>query len=301
VELTREQLVEIVTRQVMAALEGRPASQTAWPDPGSNPCAACDGACPAYCTDRVRAVVAAGASRIGHHPRSGFDTRPQAAVPPDLASYIDHTLLRPEATPDQVRQLCDEARQYHFASVCINPVYVRLAARLLHGSGIPVCSVIGFPLGATPSEIKAAETRRAIRDGAREIDMVIPVGLLKAGDQAAVRQDIARVVDACHEAGAICKVIIEAALLTDNEKVIACRLAKAARADFVKTSTGFGPGGATEHDVALMRAVVGATMGVKAAGGIRSAEEVEKMIQAGANRIGASASVKIVKEARRGS
>jgi deoxyribose-phosphate aldolase len=300
VELTSEQLVEIVTRQVMAALGGPQSSPSArinlgagWPDPGPNPCASCDGACPTYCTDQVRSVIAAGASRISHRPGA-------AAVPPDLAEYIDHTLLKPEATPDQVQQLCEEARQYGFASVCINPIYVRLAARLLHGSGIPVCSVIGFPLGATPSAIKATEARRALRDGAREIDMVIPIGLLKGGDQAAVKADISRVADACHEAGAVCKVIIEAALLTDDEKVTACRLAKAAKADFVKTSTGFGPGGATERDVALMRATVGATMGVKAAGGIRSAEEAEKMIQAGANRIGASASVKIIKEVRGG-
>ncbi|MFQ6059277.1 MAG: deoxyribose-phosphate aldolase [Anaerolineae bacterium] len=216
----------------------------------------------------------------------------------DLARLIDHTLLKPDATEDQIRQLCAEARQYGFAAVCVNPVWVRLAAQLLRGTPVKVCAVVGFPLGAIPPEVKALEARRAIRDGAREIDMVINIGALKAGDHQLVKKDIAKVVDACHESGALCKVIIEAALLTDEEKIVACQLAKEARADYVKTSTGFGPGGATEHDVALMRWVVGPEMGVKAAGGIRTAADALKMIRAGATRIGASAGVKIVQEAR---
>lgn len=216
----------------------------------------------------------------------------------DIASLIDHTLLKPEATPEQIAQLCSEAREYRFASVCVNPVYVKLAWDLLKGSTVKVCSVVGFPLGATPSEVKAFEAQRAIRDGASEIDMVIHVGSLKAGADDLVEQDIATVVEACHAGGAICKVILETCLLSEDEKVRACLLARRAGADFVKTSTGFGPGGATVEDVALMRRTVGPDMGVKAAGGIRTLEALRQMVAAGANRIGASASVKIMQEAQ---
>jgi deoxyribose-phosphate aldolase len=207
---------------------------------------------------------------------------------------IDHTLLKPEATQDQVAQLCYEAKKYSFASVVINPTYVALCAKLLKGSDIDICTVIGFPLGATPTDVKVYETQKAIRDGATEIDMVINVGALKSRDYELVKEDIASIARACHSGNAILKVIIEAALLTDEEKVIACQLAKVAGAEFVKTSTGFGPGGATAEDVALMRKVVGPDIGVKAAGGIRTYEDAKIMIAAGATRLGASASVKIV-------
>ena len=219
----------------------------------------------------------------------------------ELAKMIDHTLLKPEATPKMVEALCAEAREYRFASVCVNPVYVSLCAQALKNSDVVVCSVIGFPLGASTSEIKAAEAKRAIADGAREIDMVIHVGSLLSGDQARyayVKDDVATVVDVCHQAGALCKVIIEAALLTDEEKVVACLLAVEAGADFCKTSTGFGPGGATTHDVALMRLAVGPQVGIKAAGGIRDYQAAMAMLNAGANRIGASAGIKIIDQAR---
>jgi len=241
--------------------------------------------------EQIRELLDAGANRIGY--RQG-----QPPVPADLARYIDHTLLRPDATVDDIRRLCAEAREFGFAAVCVNPTYVKLAVRELSGTDVVVASVAGFPLGAHLPEIKAMEARRAIREGAREIDMVINVGALKSGDTDLVLRDIMAVTDACLERRAVCKVIIEAALLTDDEKVTACRLAKRARADFVKTSTGFGPGGATVHDVALMREAVCGKLGVKAAGGIRSFEDARKMIEAGATRIGASAGVKIVQEAR---
>ena len=216
-----------------------------------------------------------------------------------IARFIDHTLLKPEATAQQIVQLCAEAREYHFASVCVNPWYVRLAADLLSDADdVEVCTVVGFPLGATTPQVKAYEAIQTIADGATEVDMVINIGALKSRRFDAVARDIHAVVETAHAAGAIVKVIIEAALLTDEEKIAACLLAKQADADFVKTSTGFGPGGATVEDVALMRAVVGPEMGVKAAGGIRSYEQAQAMLAAGANRIGASAGVKIVAEAR---
>lgn len=218
----------------------------------------------------------------------------------DVASLIDHTLLKPEATPEQIAQLCSEARTHGFATVCVNAVYVKLAARLLKGSPVKVCAVVGFPLGATLSQVKAFEARKAIRSGASEIDMVIPIGALKAGDDALVEKDIAAVVEVCHTRAALCKVIIETCFLTDDEKVRACKIAKRAGADFVKTSTGFGPAGATTADVALMRRTVGPGMGVKAAGGIRTLATLKEMVAAGASRIGASASVKIVQEAQNG-
>jgi deoxyribose-phosphate aldolase len=237
--------------------------------------------------DNADKAVANGAARLGYCG-AGAD------VPRGLAQYIDHTVLRPDVPPERIDELCDEAMEYGFAAVCINPVWVQRAARRVRGSGIKVASVVGFPLGANVPEIKAMEARRAIRDGAREIDMVINIGALKGGDHDLVRRDIAGVSDACREVGALNKVIIEAAYLTDEEKVVACRLAQMAHADFVKTSTGFGPGGATVFDVALMRETVGLKMGVKAAGGIGTAEDARAMISAGANRIGASAGIKIV-------
>ena len=215
----------------------------------------------------------------------------------DIARYIDHTALKPEATAAQVQQLCDEARQYHFAAVCVNPCRVKLCAQQLKGTPVKIATVVGFPLGANLPEVKAFETQHAIADGAHEIDMVINIGALKSKDYALVARDIAAIVNAAHAGGAITKVIIEAVLLTDEEKVIACELAKEAGAEFVKTSTGFASGGATVHDVALMRQTVGPDIGVKAAGGIRTYADAIKMIEVGATRIGASASVKIMQEA----
>jgi deoxyribose-phosphate aldolase len=271
----RDALIDAITREVLAALGAE----------GS--CPDCGGACAAHCSDKVRDVVTTGASRITYRGQG-------ADVPRDLARYIDHTLLKPDATAADIDRLCAEAREYGFAAVCINPTWVRRASERLRGTDVAVASVVGFPFGATTADVKASETRRAIRDGASEIDMVINIGALKSGMLDLVRDDIARVSDACREAGAANKVIIEAALLTDEEKVIACRLAKQARADYVKTSTGYASGGATVFDVALMREAVGPRMGVKAAGGIRTAEDVEDMIAAGATRIGASAGVRIV-------
>ncbi len=224
---------------------------------------------------------------------------PPSAPADSLARVIDHTLLKPEATAQQIAQLCAEAAEHHFASVCVNPWYVRLAADLLAATDdVAVCTVVGFPLGATTPQVKVFETLQAIADGATEIDMVLNIGALKSRRYDAVARDIRGVVVAAHDAGALVKVIIEAALLSREEKIAACLLAKAAEADFVKTSTGFGPGGATVEDVALMRAVVGEAMGVKAAGGIRTYEQARAMLAAGANRLGASAGVKIVAEAR---
>ncbi len=251
----------------------------------------CDncGKCAIRNTTRVKQLIDLGASRISLVPGN-------AGVSDDIAGFIDHTILKPEATPNEIKQLCKEAREYGFASVCVNPTFVQLAKRELQGSDVLVCTVVGFPLGTHMHDIKAAETRRAIRDGAREIDMVINVGALKAGDHDLVFKDIRSVVEACEDGGAHSKVIIETALLTDDEKRKACELAKRARADFVKTSTGFSTGGATEHDVALMAEVVASSgMGVKASGGIKTIEDAEHMIAAGATRLGASAGVKIVK------
>jgi len=215
----------------------------------------------------------------------------------NIARYIDHTLLKADATQAQVTQLCHEAREYRFAAVCVNPTNVKLCADLLKDSGVAVVSVAGFPLGATSPEVKTYEARQAIQNGATEIDMVINIGALKDGNYDLVERDIAAVVHACHAGDALCKVIIEAALLTEQEKVKACELAQKAGADYVKTSTGLGPGGATAADVALMRRVVGPGMGVKAAGGIRSLADAQAMIEAGASRIGTSAGAKILQEA----
>lgn len=212
-----------------------------------------------------------------------------------IAQMIDHTLLKPDATPQQIAQLCAEAREYGFVAVCVNPVHVAQAAVLLSGSATVVCSVAGFPLGATSTAVKVFETRQAIADGAREIDMVISIGHLKNGDTDFVLNDIRSVVDAAHTGGAICKVIIETALLTDEEKRRACTLVVEAGADFVKTSTGFASGGATVADVALMRTVVGDRARIKAAGGIRTLADARAMIAAGAARIGTSSGVAIVR------
>jgi len=220
------------------------------------------------------------------------------AYPREIARLIDHTLLKPEATRAQIEVLCREARQHGFATVCVNPAWVRLSADLLRGSESRVCTVAGFPLGATVPEVKAFEAARCVADGACEVDMVMNVGALKSGDHRLVERDVRAVVEACRAGGAVVKVIIEAALLTDDEKVRACVIAKVAGADFVKTSTGFGPGGATAADVALMRRVVGPAMGVKAAGGVRDLKSAQAMIAAGADRIGASVGVKIVQESR---
>lgn len=212
----------------------------------------------------------------------------------DFAKFIDHTLLKADAKKEDVIELCSEARMYSFASVCVNPTWVKTAAEALEGSKVKVCTVIGFPLGASTSEVKAFETENAIRNGATEIDMVINVGLLRSGDDEAVKTDIEAVVQAADKK-AIVKVIIETSLLTEIEKRTICELAVVAGADFVKTSTGFSTGGATVDDVKLMRAVVGPEMGVKASGGVRSFEDMDQMIQAGATRIGASSGVQIMK------
>jgi deoxyribose-phosphate aldolase len=242
------------------------------------------------CPDRLRGVLDAGATRLGLHATGG--------APGGVASMIDHTLLKPDAARTDIEALCREAAEYTFASVCVNPTWVALCASLLQGTGVKTCSVVGFPLGATTADVKHYETRRAVFDGAREIDMVINIGALKSGDLRVVERDIEAVTFPCRETGALSKVIIEAALLTADEKITACTLAKAAGADYVKTSTGFGPGGATVDDVALMRRVVGEEMGVKAAGGVRDLESLKAMVAAGATRVGASAGVRIVQESQ---
>lgn len=283
---TVENLVEIITHEVLATMIEKQASGKL-PDGEHCKFACSDGLCVKTCFDRTGQVVEAGAERLS----STIGTIPQNM---DLAKMIDHTLLKPDATPEQIAQLCFEARKYGFASVCINPTWVELCAKLLEGSTVKVCTVIGFPLGAAAPEVKVFETQNAIDHGASEIDMVINIGALKARDLDQVAKDIRGVVTAAHARGAIVKVIIEAVLLTDEEKTIACLLSKEAGADFVKTSTGFASGGATVHDVALMRKTVGPQMGVKAAGGVRTFEDAEKMVEAGATRIGASAGVKIL-------
>jgi deoxyribose-phosphate aldolase len=275
-----QRLIELVTEEVIAAQQARPASSRC----------ACHAVSSDCCPDRLRVVVDAGATRLGMHAAGG--------VPTGVAGMIDHTLLKPDATRAEIEKLCREAAEFRFATVCVNPVWVAEAARLLRGSGVGVCSVVGFPLGATTADVKHYETRRAIFDGAVEIDMVINVGALKSGDLRTVERDIEAVVEPCRQCGAISKVIIEAALLTDEEKITACTVSKAAGADFVKTSTGFGPGGATAADVGLMRRVVGADMGVKAAGGVRDLEGLKAMVAAGATRVGASAGVRIVQESK---
>lgn len=266
-----ERLVDQITDLVLAKIGG-------------------DDHCPSFCHADVQRIVDAGAERIGI-------VLGESATAHDWASLIDHTLLRPEASETDIRKLCDEAAQFGFASVCVNPSWVKTAAEFLQGSGVPVCTVIGFPLGATLPDVKAYEARRAIFNGAREVDMVINIGALKSGDDCAVEEDIRAVADAAHENGVLCKVIIETALLTDDEKVRACLASKNAGADFVKTSTGFSKGGATVHDVSLMRRTVGSDLGVKASGGVKGIDDARAMFEAGATRIGASVGVKIAQEA----
>lgn len=265
------QLVDQITDMVLAKLSG-------------------EEYCPTFCRADVERIVDAGAERIGI-------VLGETATAHDWASLIDHTLLKPEASEADIKKLCDEAAQYGFASVCVNPGWVKQAAEFLKGSGVPVCTVIGFPLGATLPDVKAYEARRAIFNGAREVDMVINIGKLKSGDDCAVEDDIKAVVDAAHENHILCKVIIETALLSDEEKVRACLAAKNAGADFVKTSTGFAKGGATADDVALMRHTVGRSLGVKASGGVKGIDDARAMFEAGATRIGASVGVKIAQEA----
>jgi len=275
-------LIEIITEELAAAV----------PPPGTRPPCSCHGVLYDCCPDRVRGVLDAGATRLGLHA-SGSPAG-------DVASLIDHTLLKADATRPEIETLCREAAEFGFATVCVNPCWVALASRLLKASRSSVCSVVGFPLGATTSDVKHYETRRAIFDGAAEIDTVINIGALKSGDLHLVERDIEAVTTPCREAGVVSKVIIEAAYLTDEEKITATTIVKAAGADFVKTSTGFGPGGATIADVALLRRVVGAGMGVKAAGGVKDFAALDAMVRAGATRIGASAGVRIVQQARGG-
>jgi len=278
--VTDNHLVDAVVRAVLAQLvrEEEP------------PCA-CHAAPHGCCPDRMGRMLGQGAARFGLQAGTNL-------YPRDIARRIDHTLLKPEATREQIEALCREAREHAFATVCINPTWVALCASLLQGSETAVCTVVGFPLGATLGEVKANEAARTVELGACEVDMVMNVGALKSRDYRLTERDIAGVVAASRAGGALVKVIIEAALLTDDEKVKACVIARAAGADFVKTSTGFGPGGATAADVALMRRVVGPDMGVKAAGGVRDLKSAQAMLEAGADRIGASVGVKIVQESR---
>lgn len=292
-----EQLVEVITAQVRSRLLNQGGTLSGGPVPRTScvgrtdPCNAtkeqCEGS--GMCIVRKKGVVtqliADGAARIGAGPGIvGVDTA--------LASMIDHTLLKPEATKEQLTQVCKEAVQYRFATVCVNSANIPLVARMLSGSTVKPIAVVGFPLGASLPSAKAFEAREAIRNGALEIDMVINIGALKSRDYTLVLEDIMRVVEASRPHKV--KVIIESGALNDEEKVIACTLAKAGGAHFVKTSTGFGPGGATVQDIQLMRRVVGGDMEVKASGGIRTKEDADAMRAAGADRIGASASVAIV-------
>ena len=275
-------LIEQITDVIVARLNGDGHDQAGM--------CGCTSECFNRCPERMHRIIDAGAARIGL-------VLGETASARDWASLIDHTLLKPEATDEDIKKLCEEAARFRFASVCVNPTWVRAAACNLQGTGVPVCTVIGFPLGATLSDVKAYEARRAIFDGAREVDMVINVGALRSGDDCLVEHDIRLVAEAAHEYNAICKVIIETALLNDDEKVRACRAAKQAGADFVKTSTGFSKGGATVADIALMRRTVGADLGVKASGGVKGLDDARKLVEAGATRIGASVGVKIAQEA----
>lgn len=287
---TIDHLIDVISREVLRVVQeqgkiDRPASQTL------DACLECMGQCARECPDKIKAAISAGAERFSANLGIG-------KINAEVAHLIDHTLLKPDATAQQIAQLCHEAMLYNFASVCVNPTHVKLSAQLLQHSDVKVCTVVGFPLGATSAQAKALETEQAINDGATEIDMVINIGALKSNEDQLVEQDIAGVVRVAHSKGAICKVIIETALLSQDEKVRACRLAKQAGADFVKTSTGFSSGGATIEDVRLMRHTVGPKLGVKAAGGIKNLSDAQNMIAAGATRLGASAGVKIVQEAQ---
>ncbi|MBK9474480.1 MAG: deoxyribose-phosphate aldolase [bacterium] len=252
------------------------------------------GPCVGTCPDTARRFIELGARRFTAGPDS------PGRIPDELARYIDHTILKPDATVQMIDKVIAEAREFSFRSVCVNPCWVKRVADGLRGTRVLTCSVVGFPLGTNTPDIKGMETRKAIRDGAKEIDMVINVGRLKAGDDEYVLKDILAVTEACRDGAAVSKVILETALLTNEEKVRACELSKKARANFVKTSTGFASGGATAEDVALMASVVrGAGMEVKASGGIRSFDDARRMIEAGATRLGASASIAIVQEAQK--
>lgn len=280
-ELNIEALVSEITDVLLSRLaEGSAASD----------CALHHDECFIKCPDRMQSLIASGVARFGL-------TGAESAAALKVARYIDHTLLKPEASRTEILKICEEGVKFGFASVCINPTWAREASCALRGSGVKVCTVIGFPLGANTVDTKVFEARRAIFDGATELDMVINIGALKSREHDMVSRDIRGVVDVAHESGALCKVIIETALLSEDEKVTACLLAKDAGADFVKTSTGFSKGGATASDIALMRRVVGGEMGVKASGGVRDLKQAEEMIRAGATRIGASVGVKIVQEA----
>ena len=285
-----EQIVRAVTEEVVRYL-GAPEKPVSSGVVGDEEiCRDCDLNCAEKCARKTRAVVAAGADRISCGPSI-------VELEAGFASLIDHTLLKPEASRDDIRKLCQEAVRFGFASVCINPWNVPLAAELVRGSKVKVCTVIGFPLGATLSQVKIHEAEEAIKLGAQEVDMVINIGAVKSGQDEVVESDIRGVVEVAHRGGAICKVIFETSLLTIEEKVRAALASKRAGADFVKTSTGFSTGGATTEDVALMRAVVGSAIGVKASGGVRTFDDLKKMVCAGATRIGASASVTIMQQA----
>ena len=285
-----EKIVRLVTEEVLRHLGGHP-SEPAAPVEGADRVSAGIGQSGVETSvPATHAVEHAGAGCIPCGPKAiQFDA--------GIAGLIDHTLLKPEASRDEIRKLCQEAAHFGFASVCVNPWNVMLAAEMLRGTNVKVCTVVGFPLGATLPRVKIYEANEAIKLGAQEIDMVINIGALKSGEDDLLESDIRGVVDASHCAGAICKVILETALLTDEEKVRGSAAAKRAGADFVKTSTGFGTAGATAEDVALLRAVVGSEIGVKAAGGVRTFDDLKKMVCAGATRIGASASVKIMEQA----
>jgi deoxyribose-phosphate aldolase len=282
-----DRLVAQIGEEILARIPAAAAKKGEGLNLPDQVCPGCVQRCPQTCAKNTKEIIAAGASRVSASERL---TR----IDPAIAALIDHTILKPEATRADVIKVCREAREYRFASVCVNPYWVPLVARELAGTGVKVCTVVGFPLGATTTDTKVAETTGALRSGAQEIDMVINVGALRSGEFDTVRNDIEQVARVAHQAGAIVKVILETALLDDSQKTMASKLAKAAGADFVKTSTGFSSAGATAHDVALMRTAVGSEMGVKASGGIRTLQDVQAMTAAGATRIGASASVKIV-------
>ena len=288
-----ENLIEAIAAEVYLRLTHPSVGGAAGAELNELQCPSCRGDCAFTCQHRTERIVSAGACRVSMTP----PVPAGLASALGLAALIDHTLLRPEATQADILRLCDEARQHGFASVCVNPYWVPRVAERMRGTRVRVATVVGFPLGATLPAVKRQEAARAIHVGAQEIDMVVNVGALRSGDLESVRLDIAGVVEVSHAGGAPVKVILETALLDDEQKVAGCLLAQAAGADFVKTSTGFGPGGATVYDVELMRFVVGQSLGVKAAGGIRTLEDIERMVSAGATRIGASASVKILEEA----
>jgi deoxyribose-phosphate aldolase len=286
-----DRLVAQIGEEILARVPAPPRAVSARGAEGLNlpdqVCPGCTQRCAQTCARNTREIIAAGASRVSASEKL-------TKIDPAIAALIDHTILKADATRTDVIKVCREARQYGFASVCINPFWVPLVRAELAGAPVKVCTVIGFPLGATSTESKVAEAAIAVRDGAQEVDMVINVGALKSGDHDIVKADVAAVVKAAHAGGAIVKVILETSLLTDTEKAFACVLAKEAGAEFVKTSTGFSTAGATAHDIELMRQSVGPDMGIKASGGIRSLQDLQAMTAAGATRIGASASVKIV-------